>query len=167
MHEKRPQIPLRPHRLSSFVTSEGQLPLRRQRRLGTLMDVIALRALECSDVKARAAAGDTRQRGVPRQLLHEQVPQARLHQLQRKNRGQQFIAERGLVRQARDQARTAMRIFGTRASLTCLSIFLLATRTSSRPTQTQPPKAFATREYLARLTISQEATSICPGRAKS
>jgi len=84
MHEKRPQIPLRPHRLSSFVTSEGQLPLRRQRRLGTLMDVIALRALECSDVKARAAAGDTRQRGVPRQLLHEQVPQAGLHQLQRK-----------------------------------------------------------------------------------
>jgi hypothetical protein len=84
MHEKRPQIPLRPHRLSSFVTSEGQLPLRRQRRLGTLMDVIALRALECSDVKARAAAGDTRQRGVPRQLLHEQVPQAWLHQLQRK-----------------------------------------------------------------------------------
>ena len=42
---------------------------------------------------------------IPRQLLHEQVPQARLHQLQRKNRGQQFIAERGLVRQARDYAR--------------------------------------------------------------
>jgi hypothetical protein len=48
------------------------------------MEVVALRALECSDVKARAAAGDTRQRGVSRQLLHEQVPQAWLHQLQRK-----------------------------------------------------------------------------------
>ena len=29
---------------------------------------------------------------IPRQLLHEQIPQAWLHQLQRKNRGQQFIA---------------------------------------------------------------------------
>ena len=41
----------------------------------------------------------------PRQLLHEQVPQARLHQLQRKDRGQQLFADRGLVRQTRDQAR--------------------------------------------------------------
>jgi hypothetical protein len=131
------------------------------------MEVIALRALECSDVKARAAAGDTRQRGVPRQLLHEQVPQAWLHQLQRKDRGQSFIAERGLVRQARDQEGAVMRMSGTRASLTCLSISLLATGTSSRPTQMHPLGAFEVRERLARSTAGQEATSICPGWAKS
>ena len=46
---------------------------------------------------------DDRYDAVARKLFHEQIPQTGFYRIQWKNRGPQFLVERGFARQARDQ----------------------------------------------------------------
>jgi acetyl-CoA C-acetyltransferase len=51
-----------------------------------------------------AEGSDNRHDACPRQLLHEQIPQARLHLLQWRNRGSQLVAQCSPARSAAHRA---------------------------------------------------------------